>query len=100
MKPTARTAALAWLQAAPLAAVFAVFFLIPLGLIGMVSFWQATDYELIPAFSAENYLSIFQGCGDSLVTVAGFTASATCFHWPHTTGRPSRLELPQKRPEE
>lgn len=74
MKPTARTAALAWLQAAPLAAVFAVFFLIPLGLIGMVSFWQATDYELIPAFSAENYLSIFQGCGDSLVT----TGQDTC----------------------
>ena len=65
---TARTAVTAWLQAAPLAAVFAVFFVIPLGLIVMVSFWQATDYELIPAFTAQSYLDVFHGCGDSLVT--------------------------------
>jgi putative spermidine/putrescine transport system permease protein len=68
MKHTTRTAVFAWLQAAPLAAVFVVFFLVPLGLIGMVSFWQATDYELIPAFSFENYTSLFQGCTDSLFT--------------------------------
>jgi putative spermidine/putrescine transport system permease protein len=58
----------AWLQAAPLTAVFVVFFVVPLLLIGAVSFWQATDYELIPAFSAQNYLDVFRGCGDSLVT--------------------------------
>jgi len=58
----------AWLQAAPLALVFLVFFVVPLGLIAAVSFWQATDYELIPAFSAQNYLDVFRGCGDSLVT--------------------------------
>ncbi len=51
-----------WAQAAPLAAVFVVFFLLPLGLIVMVSFWQATDYELIPAFTAQSYLDIFNGC--------------------------------------
>jgi putative spermidine/putrescine transport system permease protein len=65
---TSRTALLAWLQAAPLAAVFLVFFVIPLGLIGAVSFWQATDYELIPAFSLQNYLDVFRGCGASLST--------------------------------
>jgi putative spermidine/putrescine transport system permease protein len=54
---------IAWLQAAPLTAVFVVFFLVPLALIGMVSFWQATDYELIPAFTAQSYLDIFSGCG-------------------------------------
>ncbi len=43
----------AWLQAAPLAAVFVLFFLVPLGLIVAVSFWQATDYELIPAFTPQ-----------------------------------------------
>ena len=53
---------MAWLQAAPLAAVFVVFFLLPLALILMVSFWQATDYELIPAFTAQSYLDIFNGC--------------------------------------
>lgn len=53
----------AWLQAAPLAAVFAVFFLVPLALIVTVSFWQATDYELIPAFTPQAYLDLFSGCG-------------------------------------
>jgi putative spermidine/putrescine transport system permease protein len=53
----------AWLQAAPLAAVFAVFFLVPLALIVAVSFWKATDYELIPAFTPQAYLDIVAGCG-------------------------------------
>jgi putative spermidine/putrescine transport system permease protein len=53
---------LAWLQAAPLALVFVVFFFVPLALIVMVSFWQATDYELIPAFTLQAYADIFQGC--------------------------------------
>ena len=49
----------AWLQASPLAAVFVVFFLVPLALIVMVSFWRATDYELIPAFTLQSYLDLF-----------------------------------------
>jgi putative spermidine/putrescine transport system permease protein len=53
----------AWLQAAPLAAVFVLFFLVPLGLIVMVSFWTATDYELIPAFSTQAYRDIVGNCG-------------------------------------
>ena len=55
---TARRTLVAWAQAAPLAAVFAVFFLVPLALIVMVSFWQATDYELIPAFTPQSYLDL------------------------------------------
>jgi ABC-type sugar transport system permease subunit len=35
----------AWWQALPLAAVFAVFFLVPLGLVLMVSFWDFNEYE-------------------------------------------------------
>jgi putative spermidine/putrescine transport system permease protein len=58
-----RRTLLSWLQAAPLAAVFVVFFLVPLGLIVAVSFWRATDYELIPAFTPQAYLDIFSGCG-------------------------------------
>ena len=48
----------AWVQAAPLAAVFAVFFVVPLALVVMVSFWQATDYELIPAFTLQAYADL------------------------------------------
>jgi putative spermidine/putrescine transport system permease protein len=63
----------AWLQAAPLTAVFVLFFVVPLLLILMVSFWQATEYELIPAFTAQSYADVFIGCpvtadGDLCVT--------------------------------
>lgn len=66
--PSHSTSALApavhpWWQAAPLAAVFAVFFLVPLGLVLMVSFWDFNEYELLPGFTWRNYLSIVEGCG-------------------------------------
>jgi putative spermidine/putrescine transport system permease protein len=54
-----RKSTVAWLQAAPLAAVFVVFFLVPLALILAVSFWRATDYELIPAFTLQSYADLF-----------------------------------------
>ena len=52
----------AWWQATPLTAVFAFFFLIPLALILMVSFWDFNEYELLPAFTFKNYYAIFEGC--------------------------------------
>lgn len=52
-----------WLQAGPFAAVFVVFFLVPLALTLMVSFWNFNEYELIPGFTFRNYLAIFEGCG-------------------------------------
>jgi putative spermidine/putrescine transport system permease protein len=64
----------AWAQASPYALVFVLFFLIPLGLIVMVSFWNFNEYEIIPAFTLRNYFSIFEGCsslndyGDLCVT--------------------------------
>src|SRR5262245_1521035 len=63
MSTQARRSLVAWLQAGPLAAVFVVFFVIPLALIVMVSFWRATDYELIPDFTFQSYIDIFNGCG-------------------------------------
>jgi putative spermidine/putrescine transport system permease protein len=54
----------AWLQALPFAAVFAFFFIAPLLLIGAVSFWPTSDYELIPGFTGQNYVSIFEGCAN------------------------------------
>lgn len=52
----------AWLQALPFSAVFVVFFVVPLLLVLAVSFWRASDYELIPAFTGQNYLDVFTGC--------------------------------------
>jgi putative spermidine/putrescine transport system permease protein len=56
----------AWLQATPFALVFMLFLVLPLLLVAAVSFWKATDYELIPAFTAQNYLDAFSGCGNLL----------------------------------
>ena len=53
------------LQAAPFALVFVLFLVLPLLLVGTVSFWQATDYELIPAFTGQNYLDVFNGCANT-----------------------------------
>jgi putative spermidine/putrescine transport system permease protein len=53
----------AWWQAGPFALVFLLFFLVPLALVVAVSFWNFNEYELLPAFSARNYLAIFDGCG-------------------------------------
>ncbi len=63
-KAPGRTLA-AWWQATPLTVVFVLFFLIPLALILMVSFWDFNEYELLPGFTFKNYLSIFDGCGNT-----------------------------------
>ncbi|WP_051377866.1 ABC transporter permease [Derxia gummosa] len=52
----------AWLQATPATLVFALFFVIPLALVAVVSFWQYNEYEIIPAFTFQNYIDIFSGC--------------------------------------
>jgi len=62
-------------QATPYSLVFLLFFLIPLGLIVMVSFWEFNEYEMIPTFTWHSYFSIFEGCsrlndyGDLCVTL-------------------------------
>ena len=55
----------AWL-AAPMAAVFAAFLLLPLAVVVAVSFWEFTQYSIEPAFVARNYLDVFDGCLASL----------------------------------
>lgn len=55
----------AWLQATPFTLVFVLFLVLPLVLVAIVSFWRATDYELIPAFTFQNYLDAFNGCGST-----------------------------------
>ena len=60
-KAAGRSVGALW-QALPLSTVFALFFLIPLALILMVSFWDFNEYELLPAFTFKNYISVFDGC--------------------------------------
>ena len=54
----------AWLQAGPFGAVFGFFFVLPLLLVLAVSFWPTSDYALDPGFTLQNYVSIFEGCGN------------------------------------
>ena len=81
--PLGRQLAAAW-QAAPLALVFAVFFVIPLALVVMVSFWDFNEYELLPDFTFKNYLSIFEGCaseGDWCVTLKTYVSTFKFCAW-------------------
>jgi putative spermidine/putrescine transport system permease protein len=52
----------AWVQALPLTLVFAVFFIVPLLLTVMVSFWNYSEYEILPDITARNYVEAFEGC--------------------------------------
>ena len=58
----------AWWQAAPLTVVFVLFFVVPLALVLMVSFWDYSQYELLPGFTLRNYIDVFNGClgGDGM----------------------------------
>ena len=60
-------------QAAPLAAAFLVFFILPLIVTLIVSFWTYTDYSIEPNFVVENYVEAFDKC------IAGLPALCTTF---------------------
>jgi putative spermidine/putrescine transport system permease protein len=80
-KPAVNATLPAWWQAAPFTLVFVLFFLIPLALILMVSFWNFNEYELLPGFTFKNYFSIFEGCteltdnGDICVTLKTYIST-------------------------
>src|SRR4030088_1257337 len=57
-----RKSFVAWLQAAPMMLIFAVFFLLPLLFVTIVSAWDYNEYEMIPAFSLRGYSDTFEGC--------------------------------------
>ncbi|GAB5096104.1 ABC transporter permease [Caballeronia sp. LP006] len=52
----------AWLQATPLTLTFVLFFIVPLVITLIVSFWDFNEYQIIPAFTLKNYVAIFDGC--------------------------------------
>ena len=59
----------AWLQAGPMMLVFAAFFLLPLVLVVIVSFWNYNEFELLPELSGRGYLDTFEGCLAELPTL-------------------------------
>ncbi len=59
----------AWLQAVPLAAVFMLFFVVPLILTVIVSFWNYNEYQILPDFTPRNYVEAFEGCLTDLPTL-------------------------------
>ena len=48
-----------WLLAAPLTLVLAVFLVLPIVMIVVVSFWGATEWSIYPAFQFDNYAFLF-----------------------------------------
>jgi putative spermidine/putrescine transport system permease protein len=61
--------------------VFVLFFMIPLALVLMVSFWDYNQYEMLPGFTFKNYISVFEGClsrnesGDLCVTIKTYLST-------------------------
>jgi putative spermidine/putrescine transport system permease protein len=55
-----------WLQAMPFGLVFLFFFVIPLILVVVVSFWDYNDYEMLPSFTMRSYTENFEGCWTQL----------------------------------
>ena len=73
-----------WLLASPLTLVLILFLVLPIAMIVVVSFWQATEFSIIPAFSWENYDFLF----GSPVTyrVFGNTIKYALIVWTFTLG--------------
>lgn len=61
-----------WLQAAPLTLILLAFLVAPIITIVIVSFWQATEFSIIPAFSLENYEFLFSSSVTYKVFLATF----------------------------
>lgn len=63
----------AYWQAAPMALVFFLFFVLPLIVTLIVSFWRYSQYSIIPAFTAADYTAVFDRC------ISGLPALCTTF---------------------
>ena len=75
---------IALLQALPLIVVLAVFLVLPIIMIVVVSFWGATEFSIFPAFQFDNYQFLF----GSEVTYRVFlnTAKYAVITWAFTLG--------------
>ena len=54
------------LLALPFMVTIGLFFILPLLLVVVVSFWDYTSYSIVPDFIFTNYEDIFYGCIDNL----------------------------------
>jgi putative spermidine/putrescine transport system permease protein len=54
-----RLYSVAWLQAAPIAVIMAFFLVVPIAVIVVVSFWDYTEYDIVPDFLLTNYIEVF-----------------------------------------
>ena len=54
----------------PFGLVFLFFFVIPLILVVIVSFWDYNDYEMLPSFTTRSYTETFEGCWRSCLISA------------------------------
>lgn len=71
MKPSARSFpgdATSYVQVAPLAAVFALFLVVPIATIIVVSFWDYDEFRILPDFILDNYVYLLT----SKVTLATY----------------------------
>jgi putative spermidine/putrescine transport system permease protein len=67
----------AWLQAGPMMLVFALFFILPLCFVVIVSFWDYNEYEMIPSFTTRGYYESFEGCLTKLPELCTMLATYT-----------------------
>ena len=58
-----------WVQALPLGLVFLIFFVVPLALVVVVSFFDYNDYEIVPTLTTRSYVENFEGCISQLPDV-------------------------------
>ncbi|WP_045392521.1 ABC transporter permease [Falsirhodobacter sp. alg1] len=74
-----RTNFRSWMLALPLTVVLALFLLLPMVMIFVVSFWGATEFSIYPAFQFDNYSYLF---GSSVVwSVFASTLMYTIVTW-------------------
>ena len=74
----------------PFGLVFAFFFIIPLILVVIVSFWDYNDYAMLPSFTTRSYTETFEGCWTQLPDLCTIlrtyvsTAKFCFIVWPTT----------------
>ena len=70
--------------------MFAVFFVLPLVFVVIVSFWDYNDYQMLPTFTTRSYVESFEGCLTDLPDLCTMlktyvsTAKFCCIVWALT----------------
>ena len=83
-----------WLLAAPLLAVLVVFLVFSVIMIVIVSFWQTTEFSIVPAFDLGNYEFLFGSADtyDVFLNTFKYAALTWPISWPFIcAAKPPRL---------